>query len=100
MVQTFRVATPYAYTLAAGTSTLVLPTNYNRLWCILFNDAATTAYLQLGSAAVASEGIRLASGAGYELNTWNLWIGEIYAISAAGGVLTAIDVSKSETPGG
>lgn len=69
-----------------NTSTLVLAAASERLHVELINDATETIYVALGQAAQLGKGIRLnANGGSYTINYTNLFVGEINAISVAGG---------------
>lgn len=60
----------------------VVPNNPERRYCLLVNDSDATAYISLGSPAVANQGIRVnANGGSYEINLTNPFSGPIYAIS-------------------
>jgi hypothetical protein len=63
------------------TSSLVLPANDYRKFCILINDSNATIYLKFSSPAALNSGIRISgNGFAYEIDNTNLWVGEIYAI--------------------
>ena len=67
------------------TSKIVLPPNRNRSSALLINDSDTVIYLMKGKVAVAHRGIRLnASGGSYEINSTNLYKGEIASKVAVG----------------
>jgi hypothetical protein len=67
------------------TSTLILPANENRKYCIIINTSDVDIYLRLGKPAALGSGIFLAkNGFAYEIDNNNLWVGAIYAIH--GGV--------------
>jgi hypothetical protein len=68
--------------LLTATQEKILDNNPARRYCLLVNDSDSVCYIKLGVPAAANEGIRLnASGGSFEINTTNLWSGEIYAIS-------------------
>ncbi len=80
-----------AHTTAAmtGSSAAVLATNQGRKYALIVNDGSESCYLNLGSTAVASEGIRInANGGNYEIsrNWGNLYTGAINGITASGAV--------------
>ena len=77
----------------ATTSTSVLASNANRLYLLLVNDSDTDIYINLGGAAVASQGIRInANGGSYEMNagSGNVYTGAIHAIHASTGTKTLL----------
>jgi len=64
-------------------SVLILGERSTRLHAIFINQSDSVAYLQLGAAVAANEGIRLnALGGSYEINALNPYYGAVYAISA------------------
>ena len=78
-----------AHTTASMTTTsaAVLATNGAREYALIVNDGSSACYLNLGSTAVASEGIRVnANGGSYEMsrNWGNLYTGAINGILASG----------------
>ena len=78
-----------AHTTASmtATSAAVLATNGAREYALIVNDGSVACYLNLGSTAVASEGIRVnANGGSYEMsrNWGNLYTGAINGILASG----------------
>ena len=78
-----------AHTTASmtATSAAVLATNGGREYALIVNDGSVACYLNLGSTAVASEGIRVnANGGSYEMsrNWGNLYTGAINGILASG----------------
>jgi len=65
-----------------GTQRKVLPENLTRRSALFVNDSDSVCYLCLGSPAVANQGIRInASGGSYEITPFNLFTGDVYAIS-------------------
>jgi hypothetical protein len=77
----------------SGTSAQVLAGNGFRVYAAIVNDGANVVYLGLGEAAVAGEGIRLnASGGSYEINSQNLYLGAVNAITTSGtSTLTVVE---------
>ena len=78
-----------AHTTASmtATSAAVLAANGAREYALFVNDGSAVCYLNLGSTAVASEGIRInANGGSYEIsrNWGNLYTGAINGITASG----------------
>lgn len=78
-----------AHTTASmtGTSAAVLAANQGRKYALIVNDGSTACYLNLGSTAVANEGIRVnANGGSYEMSRgWgNLFTGVINGILNSG----------------
>ena len=78
-----------AHTTASmtATSAVVLAANGAREYALIVNDGSVACYLNLGSTAVASEGIRInANGGNYEMgrNWGNLYTGAINGILASG----------------
>jgi hypothetical protein len=67
-------------------STLVIPRNFDRKYCLIQNDSDTVIYLCLGQAAQVNAGIRLnANGGSYEINVVTLFNGDVYAIHGGAG---------------
>lgn len=76
-------------------STESIPPNKNRSGAILINDSDTIIYLGLGKPAVLNQGIRLnALGGFYEINSTNLFKGQITRIHGGAGnkVLLATEI--------
>lgn len=68
------------------TTHVVLQPNRNRSYALLINDSDTIIYIMKGKTAVLNRGIRLnASGGSYEINSTNLYKGEVAAIHAGVG---------------
>jgi hypothetical protein len=66
------------------TSAKVLKENPLRKYAILVNNSDTVIYICLGQPASSTYGIRLnANGGNYEINSNNLWTGEIWAYCSA-----------------
>lgn len=62
----------------------ILPVNPDRHYVLMVNDSDSVFYLALGTPAVANQGIRLnANGGSYEINSTNLFKGQINGISTA-----------------
>lgn len=79
-----------------GSDTLVLASNSNRRYVVLVNDSPSVMYLRLGGgAATLNSGIRInPNGGSYEINSDNLYTGEIRGIgTGAGGVLTVVEAT-------
>lgn len=66
------------------TSSIILASNTSRKSAIIFNQSGGVIYIKLGATAVANEGIRLPNNEKYEINSTNLFIGNIHAIRGAG----------------
>ena len=83
-----------ASTTVATSSTSVLARNVSRQYAIICNNDGTN-FVNLSfhaSAAVATEGIQLAAGECYEINSTNLYKGAIYGIAdTAAVVVTTIE---------
>ncbi len=78
-----------AHTTASmtGTTATVLASNGGRKYALIVNDGTINCYLNLGSTAVANEGIRVnANGGSYEMsrNIGNLYTGAINGILVSG----------------
>ncbi len=85
-------------TVVGAASTLVLAANPNRTGLDLVNlsDPAEAISLRFGGAAVAGQGkVLTVYGSTYHMGTDNLFLGEIYAICASGGMQLAV---SEETP--
>lgn len=81
------------YTRAIGASVeRLVEANPNRRYCLIVNNSVNVLYLGLGNSSVsASVGIRVVSSGGwYEINSTNLWKGEIYALGSAAGTTTSV----------
>ena len=72
--------------VSVGTgSTAVLSASADRKTATFVNDSDTAIYLSKSGTAVLNEGIRLnANGGSYEINSTNLYLGALAAISSAG----------------
>ena len=71
---------------ATTSSTICLKPNRNRSYALFINDSDTIIYLMKGKVAVLNRGIRLnAAGGSYEINSTNLYKGEIAAIHGGAG---------------
>jgi len=69
-----------------NTSTLVLAANSGRRYAIFSNDSDEPIYLSLGAAAVLNTSLLLNDYGGlFEINSNNLFTGEVYAICSSGG---------------
>ncbi|GAI07688.1 unnamed protein product [marine sediment metagenome] len=67
-------------------SAICLQPNRNRSYALFINDSDVVIYLMKGKVAIANRGIRLnASGGSYEINSTNLYKGEVAAIHAGTG---------------
>lgn len=64
--------------------TIVLAPNPNREYAAFVNNGADIVRLELGNNARTGSGIRLTSGASYEINKDNPYYGIVTAISEAG----------------
>jgi len=78
-------------------SELILGRNTYRRHALLVNDSDAVIYLNLGSTAVANEGIRVnASGGSYEINLDNAYFGEVHAVATgAAKKLMVTEVSNA-----
>jgi hypothetical protein len=66
------------------TSTLLIPSNVNRLYAHVTNHTNKTIYIELGAAAVVQQGIRLAPGSMLTFSGSDLWLGDVNAITSSG----------------
>lgn len=62
-------------------STTLITANANRKYFHIFNNSNTTAFIQYGSAAVLNRGIKLNAGGLLTLSGYDLFLGQINAIS-------------------
>ncbi len=63
----------------------VVGTNPGRRYCLIVNPSAEEVFLGMGIPAIVDRGIPLLSaGSSYEINSTNLWLGSVYAVSKAG----------------
>jgi len=85
----FTSATNSKVTVAA-TTTEVLEADDTRVFARITNDSDAVIYLALGEDAVMNQGIRLAVGGYFEINSDNLYTGSVNAISAAGSKVLSI----------
>lgn len=85
----FTSATNTKVTVAA-TSTAVLTAKTAREFARITNDSDSVIYLALGAAAVMNQGIRLAVGGHFEINSTNLYTGTINAICSAGSKVLSV----------
>lgn len=77
---------PSHSTVTVGTTSVaVVAANQSRTYLFIQNDGSNDVYLTLGTASVVGKGIRLGAGIAYEMQTGNLYDGDIYGISAAAG---------------
>ncbi len=66
----------------SGVSSTIVAANDNRRDLVIVNDSGLVIYLARGNTAVVGSGIRLnALGGVYNMDTLNLFLGEINAIS-------------------
>lgn len=63
-------------------SKLVLAANSNRKYAYIYNQTGGVIHIKLGATAVFGEGIRMTNNTMYEINSTNLWVGDIYAIKS------------------
>ena len=71
-----------------NTSSIILAANSNRRFAMIVNQDSQTAYLKLGTTAVASQGIPIPPGASYTIDADNLFTGAVHAIKSGGGSVT------------
>ncbi len=72
-------------------STLVLAANKRRKYALITCPTGGGALsLGFGKAAVAGKGVTVPAGGAYEIDSDNLWTGEIYAIASAGTIVAAV----------
>lgn len=76
--------------IVTTTSSIILSSNSNRMYALIFNQTGGVVFLKLGATAVTNQGIRLADNDYYEITSNNLFTGDIYAIKLAGSA--AIEV--------
>jgi hypothetical protein len=68
------------------TSSVILPANEHRKFCVLVNDSNANIYISFGSPASINNGIRISAGGfSFEIDNTNLWVGEIHAIHSGTG---------------
>lgn len=73
------------------TSSVVLPANDHRKFCVLINDSNANIYISFGSPASVNTGVRISAGGfSYEIDNTNLWVGEIHAIHSGLGTETLL----------
>ena len=80
--------------VTCGTTTQqAVAANPTRRYLLLVNDSDNAIYISLGKEAVINHGIRLNSAGGsYEINSTNLWLGNISAVSSvASKILTVVE---------
>lgn len=65
-----------------STSTQLLPANSNRVYAHISNNSSAPAFVQYGSQAVLGRGIKLQGGALLTVSGFDLYLGQINAISA------------------
>ena len=85
----FTTATNAKVTVAA-TTTEVLEADDMRVFARITNDSDEVIYLALGEDAVMNQGIRLAVGGHFEINSTNLYTGVINAICASGSKVLSV----------
>lgn len=68
----------------SNVSSVILASNSNRKSALIFNQSGAVVYLQFGAAAVVGQGRRLANNETYEIDSTNLYTGDIRAIRNAG----------------
>lgn len=72
-------------------SALVLAKNKRRKYALISNPTGGgTLFLAFDKPAVANKGVLIPAGGAYEIDSDNLWTGEIYAIASAGTINVAI----------
>lgn len=68
-------------------STILLSPNTDRKWALIVNNSSQRIFLQYGSgSAVFKQGIPLSPNSMWEINTENLFIGQLSAITDSGSV--------------
>ena len=71
-----------SYASIGAISILIMAANTRRGDAYFTNDSTCVVYLARGEDAVVGSGIRLnPNGGTWEIHTWNMWYGEVYAIS-------------------
>lgn len=72
-------------------SILVLAQNKRRKYALISNPTGGgTIFLAFGKAAVANKGVLIPPGGAYEIDSDNLWTGDIFAIASAGTINVAL----------
>ena len=92
LVRPIKTVTDSFATIGAA-SGLALAANVQRVNAVFVNDSSETIYLARGNAAVLNRGIRLnANGGSYEIDSSNLFLGDVYAIAT--GAASNMTVSE------
>lgn len=78
----------------ALTTTLLLAANPNRKYAYISNNTGSTIYIQYQASATFGVGIKLPPNTLYTIETNNLWLGSVNAVSNTGSTL--IDVFEGE----
>lgn len=84
----------YPTTAVVGnTSAIVIPANMNRLFAWVINNDAAIVYVQLGSPAVFGRGLPIRPGTKLFVSGSDLWLGDIYAISAGSVTIDLLEAT-------
>lgn len=89
----FASATSTGQVSVTSSSTQLFAANATRAYAHVFNNSSDTIYLQFSIGAALQQGIRLVPGAFYTVSGYELWLGEINAIST--GSSTLIDIFEA-----
>ena len=82
-----------------GVSQICLGANPKRVDCDFVNDGDEVIYLARGNEAVIGSGLRLnANGGSYHIGLFNLFLGDIYAISVNPVKWTNLTISEGNKP--
>lgn len=74
-------------------SSNILASNPARKYAYIFNQSGVAIFIKLGAAAVINQGIRIPDNSMYEINSDNLWTGDIFAIK---NLATAVNIEVFE----
>lgn len=85
---------PPGQVAVALTTTLLLAANPNRKYAHISNNSGNPVFIQFDTAAVLNQGIRIPAFGLYTIESNNLWLGSINAISVVAGTL--IDILEGE----
>lgn len=78
-------STPKQVVVTTST-TVLLSANTNRKYAHFINNSVSPVYLQYSSSAVPGQGIKLNIGSIWQINSSELWLGAVNAISASGSL--------------
>lgn len=88
-----RIRPTHTQPSATTTSGAMLAANKRRRYALFINDGAVDVYLDLGTTAVANQGIRInANGGSYEMSSHlgNLFVGAVNGITATGSATVLV----------